>query len=189
MKKSLIFIILLFCQALPAQRASFFKEDITFRLNGRSLDVDGYYWFANNSGQTVKSEIFYPFPNYKGEKIDSIRLFNITRAMRAINQRNETHGISFELSLAPGDTALYQIGYRQELFSDSAEYILKSTQDWGRPLSHAEYKLIIPDTIVITNFSYKPDRLYEIERCHVYYWQKENFLPSEDMIFCFKKQK
>ena len=72
-------LIILSAAALFAQRADFFREDITFRLDNGRMDVDGYYWLANNSALTVRSEIFYPFPKHQVDEIDSIRVFNISR--------------------------------------------------------------------------------------------------------------
>ncbi|MCL5031369.1 MAG: hypothetical protein M1480_20390 [Bacteroidetes bacterium] len=178
-------LLLFICSFAYGQRANFFKEDITFRLDSIHFNVEGYYWFANNSDKPVSSDIFYPFPNSSGEKIDSIRLFNISAGQKTHYKLEGSNGISFDLFIAPHDTVLFQIGYRQELTSDSAEYILRTTQGWGKPLEHAEYKLIVPADFKIKNFSYQPDKSYNIENQKIYYWKMENFMPSRDMVFYF----
>jgi hypothetical protein len=143
-----IFCLVLFftCFAF-GQRADFFKEDLTFRIDSVHFDVDGYYWFANHSGKPVVSDIFYPFPYYAGGKIDSIRLFNISAGQKTKFRLEGNNGISFIMHIAPLDTVLFQIGYRQKLNSDSAVYILKTTKGWGQPMDWAEHKLIVPDYI------------------------------------------
>jgi len=178
----LLFII---CSFAYGQKADFFKEDIIFRLAGAHLDVEGYYWFLNNSDKPLESEIYYPFPNFSGEMIDSIRLYNISAGQKTRYKLEGTSGISFDLIIAPHDTTLFQIGYRQKLNGDSALYILKTTQGWGRPLIQAEYKLLVPDSLVIKKFSYPPLKSYYIQSEKIYYWKMENFMPDRDMIFNF----
>lgn len=167
------------------QRADFYREDITFRLDSVSLDVEGYYWFANHSDKSVKSEIYYPFPNYSGENIDSIRLYNLSAGHKSTFIREGEHGISFILNISPFDTVLFQIGYRQKIIGDSAVYILRTTQGWGKPIDYAEYKLIVPSSFMIKQFVYPPDKTYEMEKYRIYYWKKEKFMPVQDMIFYF----
>jgi hypothetical protein len=180
-------VCLLFFVCLPAfgQRADFFGEDITFRLDGFYLDVEGYYWFSNHSGKPIHSNIFYPFPNYSGEKIDSIRLYNLSAGWEPEFKREGEYGISFDLFIAPLDTVLFQVGYRQKLNGDSAVYILKTTQGWGKPIDHAEFKLIAPDSLIMKKFSYPPDKSYLIEKKKIYIWKMKNFMPVRDMIFYF----
>ena len=183
--RNIFCVVFLICSTAFGQRADFFREDITFRLDSIHLNVEGYYWFANHSDKQVNSNIFYPFPNYHGEKIDSIRLYNISAGQETLYKLEGANGISFDLFIAPHDTALFRIGYRQKLFGDSAVYILRTTQGWGKPLVHAEYKLIVPASMKIKRFSYPPDKLYKIEKEKIYYWEMKNFMPVKDMIFYF----
>jgi len=184
MKKTFYLLIIL-CSFSYGQRASFIKEDITFRLDSIHLNVEGYYWFCNDSPTDIASEIFYPFPYTYGEMIDSIRIFNISQGHKHSYQLEGYSGLSFNFYIAGHDTALFQIGYRQKLSKDSAVYILKTTQDWGKPLIHAEYKLLVPETFVIKHFSYPPNKSYEIQHEKIYYWEMNDFMPDRDMIFCF----
>ncbi len=184
MKKVLLFLFL-FSSLTLAQRADFFKEDLTFRLDSTHFDVNGFYWFLNNNDKPVFSEIFYPFPSAFGSEIDSIRLFNISAGQKTKYNLESGRGIYFNLYILPGDTVLFQIGYRQKLNSDGALYILRSTQAWGKPLKHAEYKLITSKYFKIREFSYKPEKIYNIEDKKIYYWKMENFMPQKDMAFIF----
>ena len=167
------------------QRADFFQEDITFRLDGVYLNVEGYYWFSNHSDKIVNIDIFYPFPYHCGEQIDSIQIYNISYGQETKFKKESKYGISFKMHLAAFDTVLFQIKYKQKLNADSAKYILKSTQSWGKPIKYTEYKLITPDSLFIKKFSYPPDKSYEFENVRIYYWKKENFLPIQDMVFYF----
>ena len=183
--KIIFFLFFIFCSFAFGQRAVFFKEDITFRLDGVHLDVEGYYWFSNNSINSVSADIFYPFPSAFGDKIDSIRIYNISKGERPRYTLHNHDGISFYLFLPPHDTVLFQIGYRQKLNGDSAAYLLQTTQAWGRPLVRAEYKLLVPESFNIKRFSYPPGKSYEIQGEKIYYWEMNNFMPTRDMVFCF----
>lgn len=183
--KNIFYFLVVVCPFTYGQRADFCKEDITFHLDGVHLNVEGYYWLSNNSDNPVAGDIFYPFPNFSNEKIDSIRLYNISAGQKTRYRLDGMSGISFDLFISPHDTTIFQIGYRQELNSDSAIYILRTTQGWGKPLNHAEYKLLVPDTLVIKKFSYPPIKTYNIQSEKIYYWEMENFMPEHDMIFYF----
>jgi len=153
------------------------------------MDVDGYYFFANNANTPMTSDIFFPFPTRGSNTVDSIRVFDLSRGRKVNYQRDSDNGISFVLSLTPHDTGLVEIGYRQELSDDSAVYILKTTRAWDKPLMRAEYKLLVPDSLTMTGYSYQPVKSYEIEGKKIYYWEMENFMPARDMIFHFKKDR
>ena len=183
--KTTIFLLFNLYSLSFGQRVDFFKEDITFRLDGVHLDVEGYYWFSNNSNNSISTEIFYPFPSSFGDKIDSIRVYNISVGQKHRYKLEGNNGISFYLFIASHDTAIFQIGYRQKLISDSAIYLLKTTQGWGKPLCHSEYKLLVPESLVIKHFSYPPIKSYEIQNEKIYYWEMNDFMPTRDMIFCF----
>jgi hypothetical protein len=183
--KKVLYLLLFIYTFASGQRANFFMEDIAFRLNSVQMDVEGYYWFANDSSVPVNSDIYYPFPNYSNEKIDSIRLYNISAGQNTYYKCDDAHGISFNLFIAPHDTVIFQIGYRQNILGDSATYILRTTQWWGKPLIQAEYKLIVPDSMLIKRFSYLPVKSYKIQGDKIYYWKMDNFMPTFDMIFYF----
>jgi hypothetical protein len=179
------YLLIILCSFSFSQRANFFKEDITFRLDSMHLNVEGYYWFSNISHTSIATEMFYPFPYTYGDTIDSIRIYNISIGQKHPFKLEGCNGISFYLFIAPHDTVIFQIGYRQKLISDSAVYLLKTTQNWGKPLAHAEYKLLVTEPLVIKHFSYPPTKSYEIQNEKIYYWEMNDFMPDHDMLFCF----
>ena len=184
MRRTILFLIFI-CPLLNGQRANFYKESITFYLDSIHFSVEGYYWFSNNSNKLIYTNIFYPFPNFSNEKVDSISVFNISTSMFTKFNKEGEGGISFNLFIEPYDTALFRICYRQQLKSDSAIYILRTTRGWGKPLDNAEYNLIVPQSFVIKGFSYPPTKSYDIVDKKIYVWKMKNFLPIQDMIFYF----
>lgn len=178
-------ILLLFYSLSFGLKIDFFKEDITFRLDSDFFNIEGYYWFTNQSDNTLNKKIYYPFPYYAGSQIDSIQVYDISVGHEIIFWKEGNYGISFPLSIAFNDTALLQIKYRQKINSDSAVYILKTTQSWGKPLKNAEFKLITHESFLIKKFSYQPDRTFIMDNYKIYYWKRENFIPRLNMVFYF----
>jgi hypothetical protein len=179
--------LLLFCLPAFGQRVDFFREDVTFRLDGLSLRVEGLYWFANHSNRPAHAEIFYPFPDPPERQADSVRVFDLKAGRRIGFKSDGFRGVSFPLALAIFDTAMIQVGYRQICSGDSAVYLLRTTRTWHKPLDRAEFKLVVPDDVVLEGFSYPPDKTYPIGRETVYYWAMTGFMPEKDMIFHFRR--
>ena len=84
--------------------------------------------------------------------------------------------------LITGDQAI-QISYRQKLLGNRAEYILKSTIGWKKPLDQASYQLIVPSGIRISSFSIAPQDSIVTDGEVVYLWNKYHYMPSENLIF------
>lgn len=91
-------------------------------------------------------------------------------------------GATFKIEIKPEETSKFRISYRQKLLGNRAEYILTTTQSWGRPLEQANYTLIIPNKLSIDSLSYTPDS-FETKRDRIiFFWEKENFMPDRNFI-------
>ena len=183
-----IFIACLFCIGivrLNAQDISFFKEDITFRIEKSCFFVNGIYSLRNNGISVRKIVLFYPFPTdsiYSSP--DSLFVYNITTGQEITNCINKEKGIIFNLDV--DSTTDLCISYRQQLKSNEAKYILTTTKQWGEAFETVTYKLIINNMLQIKTFSYAPDKYEEFGDTIIYYWVKKNFMPLKDMIFTFQ---
>ena len=78
-----------------------------------------------------------------------------------------------------------QISYRQKLLGTQAEYILRSTIAWKKPIEIANYELIMPKAIKLVKSQIAFDHFTDTGKEIVYYWEKRDFMPSENMIFLF----
>ncbi len=186
MKTVAIVLVLLSSQAF-CQEITFTNENITFRLTSTHFYVDAFYWFVNVSDHDATSLIYYPVPiTNENDVVDSLDIFNITEGTQPKISNKTNSGFSFILSVRRKDTVVCHIAYRQRVVGDSARYILRSTQAWGRALEFAEYKLIVGSSIVMTGFSYKPDKIYGIDGKSIYLWKRSHFMPDRDMVFHFK---
>lgn len=183
---SALLIILLISVALECQPIEFFREDITFTIQDSFFCVDGVYHFCNVTEKPVTSILFYPFPVdslYAG--VDSVFIYNLTDSI-PVDLRRKESGVSFQVSLEPFRVGKYKIFYTQKLYGNKAEYILKTTKYWEKPLQVANFQLEIPSHIKIDSLSYEPDSVYVNEGKSKYFWQMKNFMTDKNFIILFE---
>lgn len=156
-------------------------------INDNKFFIDGIYYFNNNTDKTQKNLIYFPVNSTcVNSKLDSVKVNNLLRMQTIAISKKTTNGFFFVLEVDARDSTLYQIKYQQDICCDSVIYTLKSTQTWGKPLSLGIYKLIVPKSVKVKYFSYEPDNKYYFDNFYVYFWQKRDFFPDQDMIFKFK---
>jgi hypothetical protein len=183
---SILFLFLFLAAGVRSQKIEFFSEDLTFRLQQETFEVDGLYFFRNTSDAVIHQNMIYPFPDV--EKYGEISFISINREGDTNTMlRNQTErGALFMVILQPREEAAYRIIYRQQLKSNEAKYIILTTQKWGKPFETADYKLEFPDSIQLTNISIEPDSTFQKDNQHTYLWHRENFMPTVDFEFEFK---
>jgi hypothetical protein len=187
MKQIMIIALLLgFCSGQKSQPIDFFKESLTFRLDHDTFELDGLYYFRNNTDVPLEQALFYPFPDV--EEYGEISLITIARQDDDTNliYSERTDGVIFKISLQPKEEAAFHIRYIQQLKSNRARYIIVSTQAWGKPFETASYRLEFPDYITITSASIEPDTHVRSKNLHAWTWERENFMPEVDFVFEFE---
>jgi hypothetical protein len=183
----IIFIVLFFSLNLFAQSIDFYKEDITFKLTPTKVYVSGLYYFKNKTDKIQKNLIYFPvIPTCIINVADSIDIFNLSKLHSVEISKKTSNGFFFILETGANDSTIYQIQYQQDICGDSALYVLESTQKWGKALSSGIYKIIVPDSLKIAYFSYKPDSTYHFTNFNIYYLEKKDFIPDRDIVLKFK---
>ena len=186
--KSVLPVLLLFLfSQLFSGNLEFFREDLDFEIKGNYFHVDGIYYFRNNSDTEIKRLLFYPFP------LDS--LYGIVDSMQAICLsdssdcfiKSNEKGFSFKIKIAPNEEEKYRLSYRQKLLGNKAEYILTTTQRWGKPFEEVNYKILLPKDVKLDSLSYFPDSLKTVGDKHIFYYHKINFMPDRNMKIWFEK--
>jgi len=139
-----LFIVFLFPQLFP-RNLDFFREDLNLEIKDDYFYVDGIYYFRNTSNEEIKRLLFYPFPidSLYGtvDSMQAICLFDSSDCMIKTNE----NGFSFKVHLASKQEQKYRLSYRQELFGNKAEYILTTTQRWGKPFEDVNYRIFLPN--------------------------------------------
>ena len=181
------FIILLFIPVF-SQNIQFYREDLNFKLEENRFFVDGLYYFRNLTNNPIHRTLFYPLTLdsvYGG--VDSVFAINIKDIIENTNLKIQNSGASITISIEPDSTAVYLIGYRQEIKHNKAEYILTTTQSWGKPFEQVKYTLDFSKDLKLDSLSYMPDSLMEDSHYYKFFWYKEDFMPDRNLIIEFHK--
>ncbi len=186
MRRISLLIITLLTIAVSATGLDFFREDIEFELGSATFKVDGVYYFRNNSSREINRVLFYPIPvdSLYGEAIETkaIALADSSDCLVKV----QPNGFFFSIHLKPYQKGRFHLAYTQNLKGKQAEYILTSTQNWGKSLEEVNYQLSIPQNIKIDSISYLPDSLQTKQGKHIFHYHRIDFQPEKNMIIKFE---
>ncbi len=182
--KKLIFIICipLMFFALPAhsQVVQFFREKIDIEVRDSAAVVTGTYYFKNISGREVNVPLYYPFVvNDSLPPPDRVAVTDMVQK-KAVPFFAANKGVRFFIRLPAKSIRIYRVAYRQSTPYRMMEYILTTTRAWGRTLQSAEYMVILPQTLTLTDSSL-PFRQKSLDTpFDFYYYNITNFLPHKN---------
>jgi len=186
-KLKFILIFLFVFSFLFGNDLEFFREDLNFKIKDNYFYVDGIYFFKNQTSKKIKRVLFYPFPTDSiFGTVDSIKAICLKDSLNKI-LNSKPNGFLFCVEIESKHIGKYNLCYRQKLLSNKAEYILTTTQLWQKPFEEVNYQLIIPQYIKIDSLSYLPDNVKTVENKCIFYWHKENFMPSKNMIILLNR--
>jgi hypothetical protein len=183
----IVFLFLFGSITLPAQIPDFYKEYITVEIQDSSVEINGVYQLRNTESFPQKTDLFYPFPidSMYGE-ISRVYAFETTgnnTVSKLLKTGRQGAMIALEIP-AKSEKTLY-IGYVQELLDGQAEYILTTTQKWGKPLESSQIELIVPLNLTIENISYQViDTITSEGKVH-YFIHEKNFMPDKNFVVRF----
>lgn len=178
----LLLVFLISCISGFGQEISFYKENITMKIEKDYFYVMGNYYLKTNGVQSAT--LVYPFPvdSLMGD-VDSTYIYNLIADMVIEPLSINKDRLVFKADFGDTTELLILISYRQKLLGNRAEYILKSTISWRKPLEEADYQLIIPTEMKIARFSISPDESVTSDKEIIYYWSKKNYMPGSNMVF------
>jgi hypothetical protein len=170
-----------------SQKISFFREDLGFRLSEEVFEVDGLYYFRNNTNLEVKQMLFYPFPDV--EKFGEITYISVNKVndTTPLVATQSKHGALFKLQIQPHGEVAYRIKYGQKNKGSTAKYIITTTQKWNKPFEVANYSLEFTGEIQLDSISIPPDSVAKTNESTRFYWSRRNFMPVCDFDFFFRK--
>ncbi len=177
-----LFIIFIFIQSGYSQLPRFLNEKIEITIGDQSCKIKGLYYFRNIKTSILKRTLYYPFV------IDSCLVYPDT--IKVLNHQNNENtsfvntksGIHFPIEIPPGKTVLYEVYYTQKILANKMEYILTTTQKWGKPLEKAEFIVNLPSKFELKFLSYEYDEKKEINNYYIYEIYKNNFMPKKNLI-------
>lgn len=180
--------VLLFWDSLAGQALQFYGEKIEISILGDNALVTGVYYFKNNTKKIIRRTLYYPFViNQDLSWPDTISVYQISEK-KSLTFRNAKEGILFTLQVPADSTVIYKVKYRQRTPNRKMEYILTTTQKWGRPLVFAEYSVILPEKFELLDISLAPDSRQTINHKQIIKINRQNYLPTKNLILFWKKE-
>ncbi|MBC8376828.1 MAG: hypothetical protein H8E26_12345 [FCB group bacterium] len=179
---SLMILIVLFfnIQTTQAQPPIFLGEDLVFYVSDSLCVMRGEYHFLNPTEEAIKTRLFYPLP--VSEQLpfpDMIQVRSLESGVH-LPIMGADSGVSFVLEMDAASEANIHVEYWQTTEDHVFEYILTSSQTWGRSLEWANYEIHVPDHLQLEYCSLDIDTSWiEIEK-KVYLISRENYLPVND---------
>ncbi|HNY03036.1 MAG TPA: hypothetical protein PKG48_10635 [Bacteroidales bacterium] len=180
----LLSVLISVSSTIAAQGMDFYQEKITMKVERGLFRVTGIYYVK--SDDRSREVLAYPYPAGSSYgAVDSVRIYNLTEN-KIINPLSHDPGMTlFAVDFVSSDSLAVQISYCQKLMSNKAEYVLKSTIGWRKPLEQADYQLIVPSGLRILTFSMAPQDSIVTPEETVYLWNKRNYMPAGNFIVEF----
>ncbi len=186
--KITITLLIAFMAALTLQAQDFcyYKKSINMRIERDAFHVAGLYYLKGEPNTT--QQITYPFPEGPAfGKVDSINIYSMSGQEAIVPDRVNEHSIVFTIDFGDSDEYLLHVHYAQELKGSWAEYNLACEGSREKPIEYADLHLIAPSGMKIKRWSIPPKDTIEAGENSIYHWSMENYNPSKNLVFRFKK--
>lgn len=175
-------LIVVFNQTARSQIPQFVKEKIELTIYEDVCRIEGHYIFRNNETTHIKRSLFYPFPiDSTLFYPDSIKIINV-KENENISFIQSKSGIYFPIEILAKKAVFYKVIYSQKVKNNQIEYILTSTQKWGKPLEQAQFIIKLPLKLDLKYLSYKYDEKIEENNFIIFKIHKKNFMPEKNLI-------
>lgn len=173
-----IFITL--CIDLSAQKLDFYKEIITIEVFEDYCTVDGEYFFHND--KNIGTMILYPFMiNDSLSYPDSISI--LSKNLEKIDFKKNNKNIVFPFRKID----YFKAFYRQKTTCNYFEYILTTTQNWGKALQEADFIIKVHNDLELTNLSLPYNKISHSKDFTLYFISRKNYLPRKNIIIEWKE--
>lgn len=164
------------------QQIQFCKEKICIEVKKGECVLTGIYYFVNNSGKSIRQNLYYPYVvndflplPYKAE-------VKLTKNDSILPVIKSSKGIIFKINVEPNDTTVVEVVYYQKTPENKMEYILTTTQKWGKPFAEAAYIVKIPSDFILEKMHPAFDKSSIEENYNIYYTLKKDYLPDHNFI-------
>ncbi len=167
--------IMLIVNAVAFDQLLFIKEYITITVYRDYCVLEGDYLFDNPN--KISTKLVYPFViNDHLNFPDSI--FVRDQDGERIPYETKSSGIEFPFQ----KQSFFNAYYRQKTDNQYFEYILTSTQNWGKPLEEMTFQINIPEYLNLTELSLSYNTLEKKDSFTTYTIKRKNYMPKENII-------
>ncbi|HUQ50300.1 MAG TPA: hypothetical protein VM056_06265 [Terriglobales bacterium] len=155
----------------------FDRERIDVWVVPGQVHVSGLYHYKNQSSLPKLISLGLPFP--VDDQHDQPSTFSISEVTgsRTIEPRITRGDVSFRLWFLPNEEKWVRVDYVQRTHLPAGRYILKTTQEWGRPLSEGLYVLHLGRGLQLVTTNYVLDDEYS--------FRTRDFYPDKDWVFAW----
>ena len=178
----------IYTSALFGQIPQFVSEKIEITISDNLCLIEGDYFFLSDYSVPIKKNLFYPFP------VDSLLLYPDLIKVKDVQKNKNISftktktGIYFPIEIPQRKTVIYKVFYSQKIKGNRAEYILTTTQKWGRALEKADFIIKLPKEFELKYLSYEYDKMETVNNYIIYKIHKENFMPEKNLIVDWVKR-
>lgn len=158
----------------------FHSEKITFEIYANHCHVSGIYTFRNDSPETVRKMLYFPFPD--DENLPFPHTICITDAdNNPIEYQKGRIGIHFPVEIPSKSATDITITYEQATPGKYFEYILNTTMKWHFPLVSAEFIFIVSPEITLEKILPGDYLLIQNGSKSYYRIYRENFRTADNL--------
>jgi len=169
--------------------AQFVREEISIHVHGEYCTLVGRYEFRNTQNHAALWPIFYPLLNTDTIPLaDSIRIRD-AGTEELLPFESGVSGVSFALNMPPRASKSIRISYRQRTPKQRMDYILTSTQQWGKPLESATFRVVVPDSLRLTHMSPDYDSLMKRGHDVEHFIHKKVFMPHSNLSIKWERRR
>lgn len=162
----------------PSPSLHFVSEQVTIHLTMAQMRVEADYDFSRI--QDAKSALlWYPFPEGDPPKVESVSVA-AHDSWVDVGFSQSDGGLSILLPVEQKAVRL-RVRYRQFTLGRKAEYIVKSTALWGKPLESAHFIVLAPSSFDLTA-SLPLEKIADTDGMARYELIAEDFLPDRDFV-------
>ncbi len=187
--KLLFFIIfsIILNNNLLSQSLNFYREKIIVELQDEFCIIKGTYYLKNSSFMNINCLLYYPFIiNNEMSFPHKIKITNL-KNQNNISFKSDNNGIYFSVNVLKDSISIYQIIYHQKIKNNRMEYILTTTEKWGKPFEYAEYIYKMPINYEVKYTSILPDETVIEGNTRILKCNKINFMPTKNLIIEWEK--
>jgi hypothetical protein len=164
------------------------------------LEIEGYYYFTNDSNRSQSLMIGFPVPSDIGPIMDdSIKVVSFHDDKTKDWEDKSTYkqidnvfikirnSFNYRFAFPAEKISIMGCRYVHELKGDEIGYVVTSTQTWGEALDKAKFIIKLPEgyTLKSSNIDFKPVEGKE----RVWEYNTTDFYPKEDIRGVIEKEK
>ncbi len=169
----------------------FDRESIDVEVAEGLIHVQGLYHYQNASHLPALLTLATPFPVDQDHPVpETFTLVEVDEARRVVKEldlRGSHAAPTVRLLFLPRAAKWIQLDYWQATRSHEGRYLLTTTRAWGRPITHASFRLQLPADYHLDSSNYPVVEIPGAGRSSAFTFSKTDFFPDQDWRFSWQE--